>query len=103
MNLKEYQKFASIGIRPESGGKNPLVGFALGLAGESGEVIDAIKKREYHGRTKEVPISHIEEELGDVMWYIANLCNTLGLDLETVLIKNKYKLEARYPQLYGGK
>lgn len=103
MNLKEYQKFASIGIRPESGGKNPLVGFALGLAGESGEVIDAIKKREYHGRTEEVPISHIEEELGDVMWYIANLCNTLGLDLETVLIKNKDKLEARYPQLYGGK
>lgn len=102
MDLKEYQLFTSIGIHPASEGKDLLVGFALGLAGESGEVIDAIKKRVYHGRTKDITIEHIEEELGDVMWYIANICNALDLDINEVLLKNVTKLKNRYPQLYGG-
>lgn len=98
MKLEDYQKFAHKGIRPESEGKNLTVGFALGLGGESGEVIDAIKKREYHGR--DIPIEHIKEELGDVMWYVANLCNEFNFDLNDVLEYNIKKLEKRYPELY---
>lgn len=100
MKLKEYQDFAHQGIRHESEGKNLIVGFALGLGGESGEVIDAIKKREYHGR--DIPIEHIKEELGDVMWYVANLCNEFGFDLNDVLLYNMSKLIKRYPDLYEG-
>ena len=101
MNTKEYQAFARVGILPASEGKNLLVGFALGLAGESGEVCDAIKKREYHGR--DIPTGHIIEELGDVMWYVANLCTVLNISLDVVLEQNVDKLKHRYPEMYGGK
>lgn len=101
MDTKEYQAFARVGILPASKGKNLLVGFALGLAGESGEVCDAIKKREYHGR--QVTDEHLIEELGDVMWYVANLCTVLNVSLDVVLEQNVDKLKKRYPEMYGGK
>ena len=100
MDNNNYQKFASYGLRPESKGKNPLVGFALGLAGEAGEVVDGIKKREYHGRTDEITVAHLVEELGDVMWYVANISTTLGVTLDEVLERNYDKLHNRYPDLY---
>lgn len=93
-----YQLFAALGIRPESKGKNLLVGFALGLGGESGEVLDDIKKVEYHGRN--IPIEHTVEELGDVLWYVANLATQLGYSLSDVVTINKDKLRKRYPALY---
>lgn len=97
-SFNEYQLFAARGIRPESQGKNLLVGFALGLGGESGEVIDDIKKVEYHGRN--IPIEHTAEELGDVLWYVANLATQLGYSLKDVVSNNKEKLRNRYPELY---
>lgn len=101
MNINDYQKFAGKAIRPESEGKDPLVGFALGLAGECGEVVDSIKKKVYHGRVEEATSKeHMVEELGDVMWYVANLATTLGVSLEEVLDKNYEKLENRYKKLY---
>ena len=100
MDTKEYQAFAHEGILPASKGKNPLVGFALGLAGETGEVCDAVKKREYHGR--QVADAHLIEELGDVMWYVANLCTVLNISLDVVLEQNMDKLKKRYPEMYGG-
>lgn len=102
MNIKDYQEFASKGLREESLHKNNVLNFALGLAGESGEVCDLIKKREFHNRYNECPVERVEEELGDVMWYVANLCTELGLDLETVLQKNELKLKRRYEKLYKG-
>ena len=98
LNINDYQKFAAKGIRKESDGKNLIVGFALGLGGESGEVLDDIKKREYHGRN--ISIEHTAEELGDVMWYVANIATQLGFSLEDILINNICKLRDRYPELY---
>ena len=98
LNINDYQKFAAKGIRKESEGKNLIVGFALGLGGESGEVLDDIKKREYHGRN--ISIEHTAEELGDVMWYVANIATQLGFSLEDILINNICKLRDRYPELY---
>ena len=98
LSINDYQKFAAKGIRKESEGKNLIVGFALGLGGESGEVLDDIKKREYHGRN--ISIEHTAEELGDVMWYVANIATQLGFSLEDILINNICKLRDRYPELY---
>jgi NTP pyrophosphatase (non-canonical NTP hydrolase) len=98
MQFNDYQKFAAKGIRRESEGKNLLVGFALGLGGESGEVLDDIKKREYHGR--DISTKHTAEELGDVLWYVANLATQLGYSLEDIVEYNVYKLKNRYPDLY---
>lgn len=98
IDFNNYQEFASKGIRKESKGKNLLIGFALGLGGETGEVLDDIKKREYHGR--DISIEHTAEELGDVLWYVANIATQLGYKLEDIAMSNVNKLIDRYPELY---
>lgn len=99
ISCTEYQEFASNALQHKFKGETGLYGFALGLGGETGEVLDAIKKREFYER-KDIPIEHIEEELGDVMWYIANICTRYGLSLDSVLAKNVKKLNERYQKLY---
>lgn len=68
---------------------------ALGLAGEAGEVVDHIKKGIMHQRG--IDLDKIKRELGDVSWYLAGLCTTLGLSLGDVMAVNVEKLRARYP------
>ena len=99
ISCTEYQEFASSALQPKFKGEFGLYGFALGLGGETGEVLDAIKKRELYER-KDIPVEHIEEELGDVMWYIANICTRYGISLDDVLVKNVKKLRERYQKLY---
>lgn len=98
MKISEYQEFCSKGILPATLEREPIVGFALGLAGESGEVIDDIKKKYFHGRT--IDPNHTIEELGDVMWYVANIATQLGVTLDEVIERNADKLRVRYPQMY---
>ena len=98
MTLNEYQAFAAQGIHEATLEREPIVGFALGLVGETGEVVDDIKKRIFHGR--EVPMEHTAEELGDVLWYIANIATQCGLSLEDIITHNVEKLLARYPEKY---
>lgn len=98
MNLKEYQEFAARGIHDATLEREPIIGFALGLVGETGEVVDDIKKRVFHGR--EIPVEHTSEELGDVLWYIANIATQYGLSLEDIIQQNVNKLQERYPDKY---
>ena len=99
MTIKEYQDFAALGILQATLEREPIVGFALGLAGESGEVVDDIKKKYYHGR--DVDPNHTLEELGDVMWYVANIATQMGASLEDIMVNNVKKLTERYPQMYS--
>ena len=93
---------------------------ALGLAGESAEVLDAcmpameafmhatklssrsgatadsIKKSLYHGHT--LNRDKLTEELSDVLWYVAVLAHINGVPLSEVAAVNVRKLLARYPQ-----
>ena len=90
MTFAEYQKFAKQNHRP---GCDETV-FALGLGGETGEVLEIIKKAK---RDLAVPDTlHLKEELGDVLWYVANLCTAYGLELEEVINANVHKLCERY-------
>jgi NTP pyrophosphatase (non-canonical NTP hydrolase) len=68
----------------------------LGLAGESGEVLDMVKKCVFH--EKKMDKYHLKKELGDVMWYVAMLCESFGFDLDEILQMNVDKLKARYPE-----
>lgn len=70
----------------------------LGLQSESGEIADCIKKHVYY--QQELDITNLKEELGDVMWYIALLVNTLDLDFHEILKQNIEKLEKRYPKKF---
>jgi NTP pyrophosphatase (non-canonical NTP hydrolase) len=69
--------------------------FAVGLAGETGELIDLLKKKIFHGHT--VPEEKIISELGDVLWYVAALAESLGVPLDYVAQANVAKLRKRYP------
>jgi NTP pyrophosphatase (non-canonical NTP hydrolase) len=71
-----------------------LLNGALGLAGESGEVADQVKKFAFQGHPFNA--DKIVNELGDVLWYIALLCRVLGVPLETVMQRNLDKLGIRY-------
>lgn len=67
----------------------------LGLAGESGECVDMVKKFLFQGH--ELDKEHLAKELGDVAWYLAVTAHAIGYDLETILRMNVEKLRARYP------
>jgi len=70
---------------------------ALGLAGESGEVCERVKKliRNKDGVMDEFFKNGIKLELGDVLWYIANMAREIGVTLEDVAQSNINKLVDR--------
>lgn len=70
----------------------------FGLLTESGELADTLKRHIYYGQ----PLDrvNVEEELGDIMWYVALACNALGLSLDEVLQANTAKLRARFPDQF---
>jgi len=93
MNFDEYQKLArQTAIYPSIGMQ---VYPALGLAGESGEVCEKIKKYIRGDFNYETLRAGLQKELGDVLWYIANLAEDVGLSLETIAQDNIDKLQDR--------
>lgn len=76
-----------------------LLTSAVGLAGESGEYADIIKKLVFQGKpfTPEVR-QHLQKELGDIGFYWIQASLALGLDPVEILQANQDKLTARYPQ-----
>ena len=69
----------------------------LGLVGESGEVAEKIKKilRDKNGAIDYESKLALKKELGDVLWYLSNLCDELGFSLNDVAKKNLEKLNLR--------
>ena len=69
----------------------------LGLVGEAGETADKIKKiiRDKDGRISENDKREVAKELGDVLWYVANIGRYLGVSLQEIADMNLEKLESR--------
>lgn len=67
----------------------------MGLAGETGETVDIFKKHIYQG--KELDINDVIEEIGDILWYVANLCNVNKITMRECIESNIEKLRKRYP------
>ena len=67
----------------------------MGLAGETGETVDIFKKHIYQG--KMLDINDVIEEIGDILWYIANLCNVNKITMKECMESNVEKLRKRYP------
>ena len=77
---------------------------ALGLGGESGEVIELVKKHRFQG--KPIDLDKLKDEIGDVLWYLACLAEACDTDLGGCAERNRVKLLKRYPtgfELGGGK
>lgn len=94
MNFTSYQKQAAL-TSGQKGFPQRLVIGALGLNGEAGEVADLVKKHVGHGH--ELDLFSLEKELGDVLWYLAEICTALDLELSEVARANIEKLKQRYP------
>lgn len=75
--------------------------FALGIAGEAGEVADLLKKHLGHGQP--LDREKLVKELGDVLWYVAALADVYGIELGAVAETNLAKLRARYPDGFSAK
>lgn len=73
-----------------------LLNGALGLSGEAGEVADMIKKHIFHGHA--LNTDELVKELGDVLWYVALIAETIGKSLDTIAEVNIEKLKNRYPE-----
>jgi NTP pyrophosphatase (non-canonical NTP hydrolase) len=99
-NLKEYQKLCKKTAQRFNDKEKEILTWGLGIAGEAGDVAGCIKKTFSH---KNDQISGIRENLGDVLWYAATICNYFGWDLNEVLGENIEKLRARYPKGFAKK
>ena len=70
----------------------------VGLAAESGEFLEIVKKMVFQGKPwNDDNREHLIVELCDVMWYVAQACMALGVSFEDVIKGNVKKLEKRYP------
>jgi NTP pyrophosphatase (non-canonical NTP hydrolase) len=96
MNLNEYQTHALRTHNEKLGQVQAFANYALGLNGEAGEVADHIKKGIFHGH--EMNRHELAKELGDCLWYIANLSNLAGFTLDQIAEMNVTKLMKRYPE-----
>ena len=94
MNFNEYQKLAQRTSNSKTPSGNIEKG-CLGLAGESGECCDLLKKYLFQGH--ELENQRLTEELGDVLWYAAELASGLGMTLSDIAEANIKKLKSRYP------
>ena len=76
---------------------DPIVYPTLGLVNEAGEVAGKIKKifRDRGGQISEADREALKGELGDVLWYLTQICTNLGLTLEEVAEANLDKLFSR--------
>jgi NTP pyrophosphatase (non-canonical NTP hydrolase) len=93
MTLNEYQILAQR-TSPDNN-HNRILNGVMGLAGESGECIDYVKKNIF--QSHDIDHDKLIEELGDVLWYCAELAAGLGVGLEEVAQWNIDKLRRRYP------
>ena len=96
MNFDDYQhKSRRTAGYPAIG--HPIIYPALGLVNEAGEVAGKVKKifRDKGGVINEESRRALEAELGDVLWYLAQICTELGLSLDEVAEHNIEKLYGR--------
>lgn len=95
MNFNEYQlKAKSTDIYPAN---HALDCHVLGLANEAGEVAGKLKKvyRDNQGYFSDKKQEDIAYELGDTLWYLANIAHDLGYTLQSIAVMNIQKLADR--------
>ena len=96
MTFEAYQKAAEeTAVYP---GAYNITYPTLGLAGESGEVCEKVKKwirGDYEEMPREEFVSMLVKEMGDVLWYLSAIATDLGISLEEIATINIEKLHSR--------
>lgn len=75
-----------------------LLHCVMGASTEANELLDQFKKHIFY--KKDLDLVNIKEEIGDQMWYLANLVRLLGFDFEEIFRTNIDKLKIRYPEKF---
>ena len=96
--LDEYQLEAAKTINPVLSEKELIINSCLGMAGETGEFIEHIKK--WQGQGHSLDETHIVFELGDILFYISQACTAFGMSLGHVAKMNIRKLRKRYGETF---
>ena len=104
MTFEEYQQLSRrTAVYPDMG--RNFIYPTLGLSGEAGEVSEKIKKviRDKGGVIDDETRLSLAKELGDVLWYVAQMATELGLSLDAVAAGNIEKLASRQQrnQIHG--
>ena len=100
MNFDRYQKEAlrtdRVPVRDNSDDMLSLVVPMLGLAGETGQLLSEYKKHLRDGEAHRLFKERVSEELGDLLWYVANVASKFDLELDEIATANLAKLKARW-------
>ena len=96
MDFETYQKKSRETAQYPNLGSNYIYP-TLGLVGEAGEVAEKVKKviRDKNGIFDSESKQAIKKELGDVLWYLSNLCHEFKFDMAEVAQLNIEKLKSR--------
>lgn len=94
MTGNEYQELAARTINNELKGNEIEMHALHGMVGEIGE-LHSIYQKVYQGHFDSP--EHIQKELGDLMWFIAEYCTAMGFSLDDIMEMNISKLQARFP------
>lgn len=101
-NTTPYQQFVNSIVKPGdeiirqlTPHQAHLLHMAVGVSGESGELLDAIKKHCVY--QKQINMDNVIEEAGDILFYLTGLLNDLNISVEDCVKANIDKLSKRYP------
>ena len=100
-NTTPYQQFVNSIVKPGAEivrqltpTQAHLLHMAVGVSGEAGELLDAVKKHCVY--QQQIDLDNIKEEAGDILFYLTGLLNELDMSLEECINANTAKLSKRY-------
>lgn len=98
IKIENYVKWTGKTCAKLNSPGDDIIHMLFGMITEVGELTDIFKKSIAYG--KEIDWVNVEEELGDLMFYIASFCRINNIDLEDVILTNVNKLEERYKEKF---
>lgn len=101
MDLNEYQRATRKTDRLPAHAGNGLLVPLLGLASETASLLTQYKKWLRDGAAHRLFAEQVAEELGDILWYTANLADKFDLELESIAHDNLAKTRDRFPLRTG--
>jgi NTP pyrophosphatase (non-canonical NTP hydrolase) len=101
--MENYEKLARRGLHESMGETQDqrLNNLALGLCSETGEVAGAVLKYQRRYKPGNITIRDVLIEVGDTLWFLANICAELQSDFDEAQRLNISKLSKRYPEKYS--
>lgn len=98
MELNDYVKWTENTCAKLETNQQDIFHMLLGMVTEVGELSDIFKKALAYGKV--IDWINVDEELGDLMFYIGSFCRINNINLNNIINKNVEKLESRYPEKF---